>query len=137
MWSSKQFVLMSIKLCKYGSSVKLYLVYWRLSPTTMIRSRLKHTCALTHILWTLIMAYHAVVTILASAPFQGHARLKQNKHDYSEQILKSVSNFSPPTFTTYGNDLHLTCLHFYTKKMKTWCSKCMLEAKHFSWLFFS
>ena len=29
----------------------------------------------------------AAVTIIASAPFQGHARPKQNKHGYGEQIF--------------------------------------------------
>ena len=42
-----------------------------------------------------IMSCHAAVTIIASAPFQGQARSKQNKQEYSEQNLKRVSNFCP------------------------------------------
>ena len=36
----------------------------------------------------------AAVTLKALTPSRGHARSKQNKHDYSEQILKSFSNFT-------------------------------------------
>ena len=36
----------------------------------------------------------AAVTLKALTPSQGHARSKQKKHDCSEQILKSLSNFT-------------------------------------------
>ena len=79
-----------------------------------------YTCTDSHFVNS-IVSCSAAVKIIASAPFQGHPRSKQNKHDYSEQILKSVSKLvsGPPAFTTYGYDLHLSCFHFYTKKIKT------------------
>ena len=46
----------------------------------------------------------AAVTIIASAPIQGHARSKQNKHDHGERYLKSVSNMSNFSFKSARNE---------------------------------
>ena len=45
---------------------------------------------------------NAAVTIIASVPFQDHARSKRNKQDYRQQILKSVSNFSFKSASIYN-----------------------------------
>ena len=54
----------------------------------------------------------AAVTIIASAPFQGHARPKQNKHGYSEQILESASNFSLKSASIYNIWIRLELVLF-------------------------
>ena len=58
------------------------------------------------------MSCCAAVTIIASAPFQGHARPKQNKHGYSEQILKSASNFSLKSASIYNIWIRLELVLF-------------------------
>ena len=48
------------------------------------------------------MSHYAAFTIITSAPFQGHAKSKQNKYDHCKQILKSVSNFSIMSASIYN-----------------------------------